>query len=335
MRQKVFDDGMEEEIDIFDLECKEWGFCLRELFGLGLGTGDYGHLTVEHASMLLRNFTSLRHYSNQGFEAAHKLQKQIFSRATNFVYVMRPISMDQILTHQYAEKILFLRLCFRNAKECARKGKKFHFQGCSWRNTISTKKWSTAHKHWIETMDELFTTFMCKDVLSYEYTDKKCCIVSESDHPRFEYNDTTWENIIAQKMTEHEWNDNEGTSAQENSHNAFQGPQLSVFTRYSQTKIVQFNIAQGQQCSIIALTALFYSTLTAVDCWKTSNVDEILLLGDKIHFHQLCQLKNDPSGDQQLTLDEVPSGVMMLNHTFSNESQEIVAGTIREKGDLD
>ena len=65
------------------LQCKEWGFCLRELFGLGLGTGDYGHLTVEHASMLLRNFRSLRHYSNQGFEAAHKLQKQIFSRATN------------------------------------------------------------------------------------------------------------------------------------------------------------------------------------------------------------------------------------------------------------
>lgn len=56
---------------------------MRELFGLGLGTGDYGHLTVEHASMLLRNFRSLRHYSNQGFEAAHKLQKQIFSRATN------------------------------------------------------------------------------------------------------------------------------------------------------------------------------------------------------------------------------------------------------------
>ena len=66
-----------------NLQCKEWGFYLRELFGLGLGTGDYGHLTVEHASMLLRNFRSLRQYSNQGFEAAHKLQKQIYSRATN------------------------------------------------------------------------------------------------------------------------------------------------------------------------------------------------------------------------------------------------------------
>jgi len=83
MRHKVFDDDMEEEIDVFDLKCKEWGFCLRDLFGLGLGTGDYGHQTVEHASMLRRKFRSLRHYSNQGFEASHKLQKQMYSRATN------------------------------------------------------------------------------------------------------------------------------------------------------------------------------------------------------------------------------------------------------------
>lgn len=31
-------------------------------------------------------------------------------------------SVDQILTHHNAERLLFLRLCFRNAKECARKG---------------------------------------------------------------------------------------------------------------------------------------------------------------------------------------------------------------------
>lgn len=56
---------------------------LRKLFGPGLGTGDYGHMTVEHASMLLRNFRSMKEYSNQGFEAAHKLQKQLYSRASN------------------------------------------------------------------------------------------------------------------------------------------------------------------------------------------------------------------------------------------------------------
>lgn len=131
MRQRVFEEDMEEEIDIFDLECKKWGFYLRELFGSGLGTGDYGHLTVEHASMLLRNFRSLRHYSNQGFEAAHKLQKQIFSRATNHDGSGEATSLDQILTHQYAEKLLFLRLCFRNAVECTKAGKNFYFRGCS------------------------------------------------------------------------------------------------------------------------------------------------------------------------------------------------------------
>ena len=59
------------------------GILSQGALGLGMGTSDYGHLTVEHASMLMRNFRSLQHYSNQGFEAAHMLQKQIFSRATN------------------------------------------------------------------------------------------------------------------------------------------------------------------------------------------------------------------------------------------------------------
>ena len=35
-------------------------------------------------------------------------------------------SVDQILNHHYAERLLFLRLCFRNAKECARKGNTVH-----------------------------------------------------------------------------------------------------------------------------------------------------------------------------------------------------------------
>ena len=91
----------------------------------------------------------------------------------------------------------------------------------------------------------------------------------------------------------------------------------------------------GQQCSAIALSALLYSTLTTVDSWDASNVDEILLLGDKLHFHQLCHLGKNPNDDQKLTLDEVPNGVTMLNCTFSNESKEVVAGTTKEKGELD
>ena len=53
------------------------------MFGNQLGTGDYGHVTIEHASMFMRNFLSLKEYSNQAFEAAHSLQRQLLSRATS------------------------------------------------------------------------------------------------------------------------------------------------------------------------------------------------------------------------------------------------------------
>ena len=376
-------------------------------------------------------------------------------------------------------------------------------------------------------MDELFATFMCQDHLTYEYIGKLCCIVSDADHPRFEYNDTTWENIIKQKMTDREWLENEtprarkarkvrvphktrrrlfkvrkgkknrvtsnevssttsstsqtqkspiscsfqrrlkssrspvtlkqklspSTSAKpcipktrrclfelsnkkrkraspmqtaplkrkqsttptsctngllpstasvskapssERPSSASSGTikevntlSLSPFTgkggnlkrkrnskkcdgkkfrkmvnalfvysdKQSDIESSSHNVAQnhqsptlicrgtfhqgshnsfhypGQQCSAIALSSLLYSTLMAVDSWDASNVDEILLLGDRIHFHQLCHLKKSPNDDQKLTLDEVPNGVTMLNYTFSIEGREIVAGTIKEKGE--
>lgn len=43
--------------------------------------------------------------------------------AYRFVFSFFFLLVDQILTRHYAEKLLLLRLCFRNAKECARKGK--------------------------------------------------------------------------------------------------------------------------------------------------------------------------------------------------------------------
>lgn len=64
-------------------QCKHWEIVLRHIFGVSLGTGDYGHLTIEHAPMLMRRFRSMTRYSNHGFEAAHKLQRQLYSRATN------------------------------------------------------------------------------------------------------------------------------------------------------------------------------------------------------------------------------------------------------------
>lgn len=67
----------------FSYQCKEWGFLLKKLFGLHLGTGDYGHLVVDHSAMLLRQFRSFYKYSGQGFESSHKLHRQLYSRATN------------------------------------------------------------------------------------------------------------------------------------------------------------------------------------------------------------------------------------------------------------
>lgn len=65
------------------LQCKEWGFLLKKLFGHHLSTSDYGHLVVDHSAMLLRHFRSMYKYSGQGFKASHKLHRQLYSRATN------------------------------------------------------------------------------------------------------------------------------------------------------------------------------------------------------------------------------------------------------------
>lgn len=56
---------------------------LRELFGSSLGTGDYGHLLIDHAPMLMRRFLSMRELSQQGFEASHKDQRQLWLKASS------------------------------------------------------------------------------------------------------------------------------------------------------------------------------------------------------------------------------------------------------------
>lgn len=68
---------------LFFFQCKEWGFLLKQLLGQHLGTGDYGHLVVDHSAMLLRHFRSMYKYSGQGFESSHKLHRQLYSKATN------------------------------------------------------------------------------------------------------------------------------------------------------------------------------------------------------------------------------------------------------------
>ena len=108
MRHRVFEDNEDYEIDKYDIEvsllmsttmaelfsqlillslistqCKEWGFLCRELFGLGLGTRDYDHFTIEHSPMLMRRFKSMARYSNQGYEAADKVHRQLYAQCTN------------------------------------------------------------------------------------------------------------------------------------------------------------------------------------------------------------------------------------------------------------
>ncbi|KAK3743268.1 hypothetical protein QZH41_016128 [Actinostola sp. cb2023] len=83
VRNQVFEEEEEDQIDLYDMKAKEWGYLLREVFGDRLGTGDYGHLTIEHSAMLFRRFRSFTKYSNQGFEALHRIQRQVYTRATN------------------------------------------------------------------------------------------------------------------------------------------------------------------------------------------------------------------------------------------------------------
>ena len=56
---------------------------MYHMFGVTLGTGDYGHLTIDHSAMLLRLHRSFAKYSNQGFEASHKVHRALYSRATS------------------------------------------------------------------------------------------------------------------------------------------------------------------------------------------------------------------------------------------------------------
>ena len=77
------------------------------MFGCNLGTGDYGHITTEHASMLFRNHLSLREYSNQGFEAQHTHYRVTCS------YIQRLLPMTGMaMLHQVSFIFYFLLLYF-------------------------------------------------------------------------------------------------------------------------------------------------------------------------------------------------------------------------------
>ncbi|KXJ06390.1 hypothetical protein AC249_AIPGENE6093 [Exaiptasia diaphana] len=195
MRSSTFDKDEQHKIDLYDLQCKEWGFLLREVFGMLLGTGDYGHMTIEHTSMLFRVFGSLREYSNQSIESSHSLQRQLYSKATSHDRHGYGSSIRQLVVHFYSERMLFLRLMFRKALECYKKGKVFHFPGCGWSTIVADEvKWSESDIVWIEQMDGLLTKMFGDDYLEYE-CDKvtKTIDVAPSSFPDYVYCHELWE----------------------------------------------------------------------------------------------------------------------------------------------
>ncbi|KAK3745610.1 hypothetical protein QZH41_003628 [Actinostola sp. cb2023] len=166
--------------------CKEWGFLLLEMFGRSLGTGDYGHLTVDHASMLLRMHRSFRELSNQGFEASHKLQRQVYAKCTSHDASDYVSSVKQMFLHMNAEKLLELRYAFREAKN-----------SISSEDVVGRKKhgsWSDEEKEWILKMDNLFTDQFGPEFCKYTTTEKKTCVLVEKQFPVFKYVHSDWEN---------------------------------------------------------------------------------------------------------------------------------------------
>ncbi|KAK3723108.1 hypothetical protein QZH41_018347, partial [Actinostola sp. cb2023] len=162
----------------FVIMCKEWGFLLLEMFGRSLGTGDYGHLTVDHASMLLRMHRSFRELSNQGFEASHKLQRQVYAKCTSHDASDYVSSVKQMFLHMNAEKLLELRYAFREAKNSISSGKPFLYRGCGWKKKHGS--WSDEEKEWILKMDNLFTDQFGPEFCKYTTTEKKTCTCGEA-----------------------------------------------------------------------------------------------------------------------------------------------------------
>ncbi|KAK3755530.1 hypothetical protein QZH41_019904 [Actinostola sp. cb2023] len=159
--------------------------------------------------MLLRLHGSFVKYSNQGFEASHKVHRALYSRATSHdqagvVQSMRIyfdiIVVDQILTHSLSETMLDLRFQFIKAKECIDKRKKtFHFRGCGWGKKPAS--WSNDYA-WIVTIVALFDELYGNDHIHYVYDDKYGTIVEESSDPSkvFLYDHDLWEGSYDEKI---------------------------------------------------------------------------------------------------------------------------------------
>ena len=82
----------------------------------------------------------------------------------------------------------------------------------------------------------------------------------------------------------------------------------------------------GQQCGAIALIALLYSTVHPVGGWRITDLDKILIVGDRLHFLQVCCLRFKVEGTQKLTVDELATSLLAFNYEFTLKTK-VVAGT--------
>lgn len=205
-RSRVFDDTEQGEIDLFYVKCKEWGFLLKDIFGSSLGTGDYGHLLIDHAPMLMRRFLSMTEFSQQGFEASHKDQRQLWLKATSHDQHGEASSIEQMLVHFYAERMLFFRLSLQEALKSIH-GKtlenqntfQFYFSGCGWK--AKSISWESSDILWIKLLDKLMFMMFGEDFFEYVFDEKRTCHVHDGFKPQFVYNRHEWnceyENMIS------------------------------------------------------------------------------------------------------------------------------------------
>lgn len=109
----------------------------------------------------------MKDYSQQGFEASHKDQCQLWLKASS-----------------------------HDCKgECASDGTgannfNFHFRGCGWKNKTVT--WDEGEQLWIKVVNHLYTMMFGKDHYEYEYNEKKVCVIAQDSQPNFKYDREQW-----------------------------------------------------------------------------------------------------------------------------------------------
>ncbi len=140
LKKREFLPNEDEAIDVFDAQLKAWGRLFKHLHGPRLG-GDYGHIIIEHTAMLLYKHRSISQFNLQGFEASHKLQRQLWQQATSHDATQAQPATTQLLRHVYALQLLNLRRLIEEALKASKKQKKkrWWFRACGWRRTTNKK----------------------------------------------------------------------------------------------------------------------------------------------------------------------------------------------------